>query len=105
MWFYELLFNRALSYNWFELICAVRLLLQTEMIVHELGHLVGLWHEHARYDRDSHVIVQFNNIKELQEHNFNKQKSMRLLAPYDLSSIMHYGLKVSKMLLLLDLCG
>lgn len=65
---------------------------QPEMIVHELGHLVGLWHEQARYDRDSHVIVQFNNIRESQEHNFNKQRSMRLLAPYDLSSIMHYGL-------------
>jgi len=66
------------------------------MVIHELGHLVGLWHEHARYDRDGHVIILWKNMKEKVEHNFDKQRSMRLLAPYDLSSIMHYNLKVGQ---------
>lgn len=64
------------------------------MIIHELGHMLGLWHEHARYDRDSHVIVLWTNIPAAYRHNFVKQPNTRLISPYDLSSMMHYNLKV-----------
>ena len=30
---------------------------------HELGHVLGLSHEHMRYDRDSYINVYWNNIK------------------------------------------
>jgi astacin-like metalloendopeptidase len=64
------------------------------MIVHELGHLIGLWHEQSRFDRDAHVNILLNNVREEFRYNYNKLHEMRLMAPYDLSSIMHYGLKV-----------
>jgi hypothetical protein len=61
-------------------------------IIHEIGHAVGLFHEHVRQDRDDHVAVHFDNIEPGQEHNFQQQNDRaRDVGPYDYSSIMHYG--------------
>lgn len=32
------------------------------IVVHELGHVVGFWHEHTRPDRENHVVIEKNNI-------------------------------------------
>ena len=32
------------------------------VVVHELGHVVGFWHEHTRPDRDDHVTIVRQNI-------------------------------------------
>lgn len=32
------------------------------IVVHELGHVVGFWHEHTRPDRELHVVIEKNNI-------------------------------------------
>ncbi|MEM8565572.1 MAG: M12 family metallopeptidase [Bacteroidota bacterium] len=64
-------------------------------IVHEIGHTIGMFHEHARTDRDDHVIILESNIKEGEEENFQKYIDRGFngqdLGKYDYRSIMHYG--------------
>uniref|UniRef100_A0A182PU03 Metalloendopeptidase n=1 Tax=Anopheles epiroticus TaxID=199890 RepID=A0A182PU03_9DIPT len=64
------------------------------IVVHELGHVVGFWHEHTRPDRENHVVIEKNNIVVGQEYNFNKlteDEVNSLGLPYDYDSIMHYA--------------
>lgn len=64
------------------------------IVVHELGHVVGFWHEHTRPDRENHVVIEKNNIMQGQEYNFNKlteEEVNSLGQPYDYDSIMHYA--------------
>ncbi len=61
-------------------------------IIHELGHAVGLFHEHTRNDRDNYINVQWENIVQGKEFNFDILNSnATLLGEYDYGSIMHYG--------------
>ena len=61
-------------------------------VMHELGHALGLEHEHTRADRDQHVRVHWERIRPEKRHNFETASSdTRLLGSYDLGSIMHYG--------------
>ncbi|VVC98444.1 unnamed protein product [Leptidea sinapis] len=64
------------------------------IVVHELGHVVGFWHEHTRPDRDRHVQIIRDNIMNGQEYNFNKlteEEVNSLGQTYDYDSIMHYA--------------
>ncbi|XP_008057240.1 astacin-like metalloendopeptidase [Carlito syrichta] len=61
------------------------------IVLHELMHVLGFWHEHARADRDRYIRVNWNEILPGFEINFIKSQSSNMLTPYDYSSVMHYG--------------
>lgn len=64
--------------------------------IHELGHVLGLWHEQSRPDRDKYVKILTKNIRAGKMRDFARRKRYEIdthgLA-YDYDSIMHYRLK------------
>ncbi|VDN21453.1 unnamed protein product [Gongylonema pulchrum] len=62
-------------------------------VAHEIGHVLGLFHEQARFDRDNYVQVVHTNIAYEYAGQFVKQ-SLDTINPfgvdYDLGSAMHY---------------
>ena len=61
------------------------------LLIHELGHTLGLVHEQTRSDRDNYVTVHYNNIEESAKFNYAKTSDVRrLTTSFDLNSIMLY---------------
>ncbi|MBO9448551.1 M12 family metallopeptidase [Ruegeria sp. R14_0] len=60
-------------------------------VVHELAHIIGLFHEHARSDRDKYIKINNKNLKEgvADQFEFDKQQHMDLL-DYCFESTTHY---------------
>ncbi len=65
--------------------------------LHELGHVIGLIHEHQRPDRDKHITVLWDNIINMVDFVGLNQFSTKIpntynyeLYKYDYHSIMHY---------------
>uniref|UniRef100_A0A670Z915 Metalloendopeptidase n=1 Tax=Pseudonaja textilis TaxID=8673 RepID=A0A670Z915_PSETE len=61
------------------------------VVLHELMHVLGFWHEHSRADRDKYISISWNEILTGFEINFIKNWNTNMLDDYDYSSIMHYG--------------
>lgn len=69
------------------------------VILHELGHTIGFWHEHTRPDRDDYVYVNMDNVLPSERDQFRKYGRSTYFetgVPYDYQSIMHYPKKVSE---------
>lgn len=63
----------------------------TGSIVHLIGHAVGLWHEHARHDRDAYVAIKWQNLTPEGRHRLSQHISDGdNIGAYDYGSIMHY---------------
>jgi hypothetical protein len=63
------------------------------MPAHELGHVLGFHHEHARWDRDAFVTVHYENIKPDRRSDYDwipKTNWIVNSTSYDYYSIMHY---------------
>ncbi len=67
------------------------------VIVHELGHALGFWHEQSRPGRGEYVQINYANVCQNCcsggpcNYNFDEQKRAGKYGPYDFDSIMHYG--------------
>ncbi|KAK3579889.1 hypothetical protein CHS0354_025751 [Potamilus streckersoni] len=64
------------------------------VIMHEMTHAVGFFHEQNRFDRDDYITMHWKNIEPGKELDFQIQQKdvlTTLGAPYDYGSIMHYG--------------
>lgn len=62
------------------------------LIIHELMHTLGFWHEQGRSDRDKHLTIHWENIAPGKEHNFQHLiDGSNTLLPYDYQSILHYS--------------
>lgn len=67
---------------------------QTHVYTHELGHVIGLFHEQSRSDRDQHVTIVWDNVKEGFASAFDKYEKNGAgedRGAYDFASIMHYA--------------
>nr|CCW36846.1 Ast8 protein [Schmidtea mediterranea] len=64
------------------------------LFLHELGHTIGLHHEHQHPDRDIGVSVQWDNVDPSMKVWFNtisRDDVSMFGVPYDMQSVMHYG--------------
>ncbi|KAL8578343.1 hypothetical protein ACOMHN_031717 [Nucella lapillus] len=63
-------------------------------VEHELGHAIGLVHEHQRPMRDDYLRVNYGNIHPYYAAQLSKYKSdkvNKMGLQYDYLSVMHYG--------------
>lgn len=70
----------------------------TGNVLHELGHVIGLFHEQSRPDRDNFIQLMLENLDKLQTIQFSSAlpygnifQEASGMGAYDYGSIMHYG--------------
>ncbi len=59
------------------------------LIMHELLHAAGFYHEQSRPDRDQYIEILWNNIQEEAKFNYQIEPSVAT-GEYNYTSIMHY---------------
>ncbi|XP_057311669.1 low choriolytic enzyme-like [Hydractinia symbiolongicarpus] len=64
------------------------------IVMHEMAHSLGMFHEHSRPDRDKYIKILWNNILGDEKVNFQKEPATEINSlgtAYDLRSMMHYS--------------
>ena len=68
--------------------------LREGVIIHEILHALGFFHEHSRPDRDEHITIDFDNLRDGMQNNFetlNLRNWFNMSIPYATKSVMHYS--------------
>uniref|UniRef100_A0A914W4J8 Metalloendopeptidase n=1 Tax=Plectus sambesii TaxID=2011161 RepID=A0A914W4J8_9BILA len=60
------------------------------IVVHELGHVVGFWHEHTRPDRDQFVDIYYKSIQQGLSVGLSVAARLRRRSEVDARLIRHY---------------
>uniref|UniRef100_H2YK94 Metalloendopeptidase n=1 Tax=Ciona savignyi TaxID=51511 RepID=H2YK94_CIOSA len=63
------------------------------IVLHEVFHAIGFYHEQARPDRDRYIEVFLNNVYPRHRHNYHKMNPANVANlgfGYDLRSFLHY---------------
>ena len=60
------------------------------VIIHEILHKAGFYHEQNRPDRDDFITVNFDNLENVWKSQFRSQGGEAASGTYDFASIMHY---------------
>lgn len=61
------------------------------VIIHEICHALGMYHEQCRSDRDEYINIDYSNIEESAHHNFSVEgKNFYRIGHMDFQSIMLY---------------
>ncbi|GJM17991.1 MAG: hypothetical protein DHS20C14_02040 [Phycisphaeraceae bacterium] len=61
------------------------------VIIHEIMHAIGFYHEHQRNDRDDFIEILEQNVAPGQLGQFAKSAPGNEFGDFDFESIMHYG--------------
>jgi parallel beta-helix repeat protein len=76
--------------------------LSRAQVCHETGHLLGFQHEHVRIDRNSFIVVNFQNLDDTSTNGSGEgsggvsnlyviDNNSTPYGPYDFESVMHYS--------------
>ena len=61
------------------------------VVLHELGHTLGMIHEHQRDDRDEFIDILWDSMLSSHHTNFSRIFWTTNYSSYDFDSIMHYN--------------
>ncbi len=64
---------------------------QRGTVIHEVLHVIGLYHEHQRMDRDQYINIIWDNVNPQFKPQFIKLDFDTYGVAYDFSSIMQYS--------------